>query len=46
MAWVFVESKTWPTLNAHGFFKYELEFDLYNSYIPIEKELEVWLMKD
>ena len=26
--------------------KYELEFDLYNSYIPIEKELEVCLMKD
>ena len=33
------ESKTGPTMNAHDFINYELEFDLINHYIPIEEEI-------
>jgi hypothetical protein len=34
-----VESETRPTMNAHDFINYEVEFDLHNPYIPIMKEI-------
>ena len=37
MYFTFVESETKPTMNAHEFINYELELDLRNPYIPIEK---------
>ena len=39
LALVSKESESWPTMNAHEFINYELEFDLNNPYIPIEEEV-------
>ena len=39
LALVSLESETRPTMNAHEFINYVLDFDLNNLYIPIEEEI-------
>ena len=38
LALVSKESESGPTMNAHEFINYELEFDLNNPYIPPKEE--------